>query len=80
MTLSLLNITHVSLQVHTNIFGGGRSGRRRGGRKHMTLRAQKLKTRCAHKSDATAVCVKLKTMSRLTAIYLYHSECGGVMK
>jgi hypothetical protein len=40
-------------------------------RKHVTLCAQKLKIRCAHKSDAAAVCAKLKVMSKLIAIYLY---------
>jgi hypothetical protein len=34
-------------------------------RKHMTLCAQKLKMRCAHKSGAAAVCAKLKAMSKL---------------
>jgi hypothetical protein len=33
--------------------------------------AEKLQMRCAHKSDAEAVCAKLKAMSRLAAIYLY---------
>jgi hypothetical protein len=37
----------------------------------MTLSAQKLKMRRAHKSDAAAVYAKLKAMSKLIAIYLY---------
>jgi hypothetical protein len=36
----------------------------------MTLRVQKLKMRCAHKSDAAAVCAKLQAVSQLIAIYL----------
>jgi hypothetical protein len=36
----------------------------------MTLCAQKFKMRCAHKSDAAAVCAKLKAMSKLVALYL----------
>jgi hypothetical protein len=39
-------------------------------RKHMTLSAQKLKMRCAHKSDAADVCAKLKAVSKLIAIYI----------
>jgi hypothetical protein len=37
----------------------------------MALSAQKLKMRCAHKSDAAAVRAKLKAMSKLITIYLY---------
>jgi hypothetical protein len=37
----------------------------------MTLCAQKLKMRFAHKSDAAAAWAKLKFMSKLIAIYLY---------
>jgi hypothetical protein len=40
----------------------------------MTLSAQKLKMRCAHKSDAAAVCAKLKAMSKFIAIDLYSSK------
>jgi hypothetical protein len=40
----------------------------------MTLCAQKLKMRCAFKSDAAAVCAKLKTVSKLIAIYLYMTK------
>jgi hypothetical protein len=32
----------------------------------MTLCAQKLKIRCAHKTDPAAVCVKLKATSKLS--------------
>jgi hypothetical protein len=39
-------------------------------RKHMTLRPQKLKMRCAHKSTAAALCSKLKTMYKHIEIYL----------
>jgi hypothetical protein len=39
-------------------------------RNHVTLSAQKLKIRCALKSDAAAVCAKLKAMSELVAICL----------
>lgn len=39
----------------------------------MALAAQKLKMSCALKSDATAACAKMKTMFRLTVIYVYHS-------
>jgi hypothetical protein len=37
-------------------------------RKHVTLRARKLKMRCALLSDAAAVCAKLKVLSKLAAI------------
>jgi hypothetical protein len=38
-------------------------------RQHVTLCAQKLKMRCAHKSDAAAVCAKPKVMSKPIEIY-----------
>jgi hypothetical protein len=34
-----------------------------------TLCAQKLKTRCAHKSDAAVVCAKLKAMFKFVGIF-----------
>jgi hypothetical protein len=34
----------------------------------MILCAQTIRMRCAHKSDAAAVCAKLKAMSKRTAI------------
>jgi hypothetical protein len=37
----------------------------------MTLRAQKLQMRCAHKSHAAAACAKPKAMFKLIAIDLY---------
>jgi hypothetical protein len=40
----------------------------------MTLRAQKLKMRCAYISDAANVCAKLKAMSKLIAIDLCYAR------
>jgi hypothetical protein len=45
-------------------------------RKRMTLCAQKLKMRCAHKPGAVAVCTKLKAMSK-PAIYLCTTSAFG---
>jgi hypothetical protein len=38
---------------------------------------EKLKMLCAHKSDAAAVCAKLKAVSKLKAVYLYHVQTGS---
>jgi hypothetical protein len=40
----------------------------------MTLSAQQLKMRCAHKLHAAAVRAKLKAMSKLAAIYLHQTD------
>jgi hypothetical protein len=40
----------------------------------MALRGQKLKMRCVRKSDAVSVCDKLKAVSKLNEICMYHIQ------
>jgi hypothetical protein len=46
----------------------------------MTLCAQKLKMRCARKSDAATVCVKLKAMSGLSCLPIPAPKHQGVRR
>jgi hypothetical protein len=48
-------------------------------RKHMTLSEQKFKMRCSHKSNAVAVCAKLKVVSRLTEFYFHYISSSIVL-